>query len=207
MVAAAVVAGVAATAGAVTSADASRRAGHTAGDAAMNAAQVQQNMYNQTREDLTPFRTAGQQALNPLLGLSGIGGAGNMMDTLNNMPGYQFTLAQGMKGVQNSAAARGLGSSGAALKGGASFATGLAQSNYNNYFNQLMGVAGMGQNSAALTGQIGATTAANQGNALIGAGQAYGAGIMGQGNAYSGLFNSIGSMGMGQMMGMFGKGG
>ncbi len=41
-------------------------------------------------------------------------------------PGYKFTLNQGLRSVQNSAAARGLGTSGAALKGAADYATGLA---------------------------------------------------------------------------------
>jgi hypothetical protein len=54
---------------------------------------------------------------------------------LEQTPGYQFNLAQGLKATQNSAAARGLGVSGAALKGAATYATGLADSTYQNQFN------------------------------------------------------------------------
>jgi hypothetical protein len=50
-------------------------------------------------------------------------------------PGYQFTLNQGLQAVQNSAAAKGLGVSGAALKGAADYATGLADSTYQTQFN------------------------------------------------------------------------
>jgi hypothetical protein len=53
-------------------------------------------------------------------------------------PGYQFTLNQGLKAAQNSAAARGLGASGAALKGASNYATGLADSTYNDVFNRAL---------------------------------------------------------------------
>lgn len=55
---------------------------------------------------------------------------------LEQTPGYQFTRQQGLQAVQNSAAARGLGVSGAALKGAATFATGLADSTYQQQFAQ-----------------------------------------------------------------------
>ncbi len=54
---------------------------------------------------------------------------------LEATPGYQFNLAQGLQATQNSASARGLGVSGAAMKGAATFATGLADSTYQNQFN------------------------------------------------------------------------
>jgi len=45
---------------------------------------------------------------------------------LQATPGYQFDLSQGLLGAQNGATAQGLGVSGAAMKAGATFATGLA---------------------------------------------------------------------------------
>lgn len=57
--------------------------------------------------------------------------------TLEATPGYQFALSQGLKATQNSAAARGLGVSGAAMKGAAAYATGLADNTYQQQFNQL----------------------------------------------------------------------
>ena len=53
---------------------------------------------------------------------------------LEQTPGYQFTEEQGLKGVQNSAAARGLGVSGAALKGAATYSTGLANNTYQTQY-------------------------------------------------------------------------
>jgi hypothetical protein len=53
---------------------------------------------------------------------------------LEATPGYQFNLSQGLKATQSAAAAKGLGVSGAALKGAATYATGLADSTYQNQF-------------------------------------------------------------------------
>jgi hypothetical protein len=51
-------------------------------------------------------------------------------------PGYQFQLSEGQKAIDRSLAARGLGLSGASVKEGIRYATGLANQDYNNYFNQ-----------------------------------------------------------------------
>lgn len=181
--------------------------------AASKAADSQMAMYQQTREDLLPYNEAGQLALNKLTGrldelTSPI--PLQLMDqaALEKTPGYQFNLAQGMKGVQNSAAARGLGSSGAALKGAATFATGLADSTYqnqfnnalskwntdvanqNNAYNRLLGVSTLGQSAAAQTGAYATQTGQNVGNSLIQGGNAQAAGINGAANALSNGVNS-----------------
>lgn len=73
---------------------------------------------------------------------------------LEATPGYQFNLSQGLAATQNSAAARGLGVSGAALKGAATFATGLADSTYQQQFNnQLANFGVQQQRFADQTGQ------------------------------------------------------
>jgi hypothetical protein len=84
---------------------------------------------------------------------------------LEATPGYKFTLQQGLESVQNSAAARGLGSSGAALKGAATYVTGLADQTYQNNFNDMAQVAQGYQNNA--TGDI------NQGSGYMNQGQGY----------------------------------
>jgi hypothetical protein len=121
------------------------------------------------------------------------------MAGLAQTPGYQFTLHQGLQATQNAAAARGLGVSGAALKGADTFATGLASQTYNQqlnnaesiYGNQLSGFnAGLNQYNAQLAG-FGAGL--NQYNAqLAGFGQginAYNAQLAGFG-AQSGAFQN-----------------
>jgi hypothetical protein len=112
-------------------------------------------------------------------------------------PGYQFNLAQGLKATQNAAAARGLGSSGAALKGAAAYATGLADNTYKtqfdmeninrtNAFNRLMSISNQGANAAAQTGQAATQTGANVGNSLISQGNAQAAGYLGAAGALNG---------------------
>lgn len=124
---------------------ATSKASKTQQDAQKYAADTQKQMYDTTRGDLLPYNTAGQAATNQLSALV----SGQTQPTyqtvnytpvsmnqsdLEQTPGYQFNLAQGLKATQNSAAARGLGSSGAALKGAASYATGLADSTYQQQF-------------------------------------------------------------------------
>lgn len=55
---------------------------------------------------------------------------------LEQTPGYQFALQQGLQATQSAAAAKGLGISGAALKEAANYATGLANQTYTNRFSE-----------------------------------------------------------------------
>ncbi len=113
-----------------------------------------------------------------------------MQKTLEGLPGYQFTLDQGLKSVQSGAAARGLGSSGAALKGAAGYATGLANSQYGNYVSQLSGFAGQGLSAASSLAGVGQQTGAGIAASQIGAGNASAAGWNATGNAIQGGVNS-----------------
>lgn len=174
-------------------------------DAANQANQTQRDQYAQTRADLAPYRDLGAVGTNALTSRIGELTSPIQMDqaTLEQTPGYQFNLTQGLKAVQNSAAARGLGASGAAQKGAASYATGLADSTYQNQFNnantnqtnaynRLMGLVSSGQSAAA------GTVAANQQttNAInsntIGAGNAQAAADNTIGKAVGSSANSIG---------------
>lgn len=126
--------------------------------------------------------------------------------TIAQTPGYQFNLNQGLKSVQNGAAARGLGISGASLKGAANFATGLADSTYQNQFsnlltnqtnvfNRLFGQATLGANAAANLGTNATTTGQGIASNDIGAGNAAAAGTIGSASALSsGLSNSASTL-------------
>ena len=152
----------------------------------------QQQMFNTTNAQLSPYFTGGAQdysTLNKFLN----GGPGQQQATLEGLPGYQFALSQGLESTQNSYAARGLGASGAALKGAASYATGLASANYSNYINPLIQGASIGENAGAAAGYQG--TAAGQGisQSLASQGQAASAGTVGSANALAGGLSSVGS--------------
>jgi hypothetical protein len=218
--------------------------------AANNAADLAQGRYDTTRSDLAPFTTAGQSVLPDLTSLAtsgpnGPGGTnylsmaqgmlpGQMTQAeLEQTPGYQFQLAQGLKATQNAAAARGLGVSGSALKGAATFATGLADSNYQNQFNnaqtrfgdvlnlnstqqgnltnqfnRLNATASLGENAGAQTGATGAALANTAGNALMQAGAYGAAGATGVANAASGAIgNALSYNLLAQQIGAGGTGG
>jgi hypothetical protein len=224
---AAIVAGGVAIAGVAGSTIASGQAA----SASKSAAGLQMQQYNTTRGDLAPFAGAGQAVLGDLDALAKSGPNGGGTDylaqaaglqpgqmtqaQLEATPGYQFNLAQGLKSTQSAAAARGLGVSGAALKGAATFATGLAdstyqnqfnnaqtrfqnslnlntaqQSNVTNQFNRLSTTANLGENAAAQTGQAGTSAAASAGNYLNQAGQAAAAGTTGTVSAAAGAANN-----------------
>lgn len=139
-------------------------------------------------------------------------------EDLENTPGYQFNLAQGLRAGNNSMTARGLGLSGAQIKGAQQFASGLASTTFNDQFNnalssfntnynsaannanRLAGLVQMGQNSAAQTGNMGMTGAANAGNLMTQGANAQAAGIMGSANALTGGINSAANAYMTQNM-------
>jgi hypothetical protein len=129
-------------------------------------------------------------------------------------PGYQFRLAEGQKGVENSAAARGMQLSGSSLKAVNRFNQDFASNEYGNWFNQsntdrnfvagqgdaaynrfntnntqrynrLAGIVGTGQTATNQVNTAGANYANNAGQNMIGAGNAQAAGIVGGANALS----------------------
>ena len=123
---------------------------------------------------------------------------------LEQTPGYQFNLSQGLKSVNNAMGARGLLNSGAVLKGAGEYATGLADSTYghqfdmyqqdqNNSYNKLMGLSSLGEGAAAQTGAFGQQTAHDIGQNTIGGAAALGAGYTGAANAWSRGIQGIGN--------------
>ena len=157
------------------------KAADTQAAAAAQAAALQKEMYDTTRADLGTYRNIGGVATKDLTGrLSDLTAPISIdPDVLENSDYYKFASTQGQKAVQNAAAARGLGKSGAALKGAAAFAKGLATDTYktawdmenqnkSNAFNRLKSLVDVGENAAAMTGTLGEKAAYNQGTALVG---------------------------------------
>jgi hypothetical protein len=195
MVAAAVVGS--AVVGAVVSSSASSKAANAQQNAANTASGEEKYQYDTTNANEAPIRAAGLSALSQLNSGTAPGGQFSQNYTgadLTSDPGYQFRLAQGAKGVANSGSAAGMTLSGAQLKATDQYNQGFASNEYNNAYsrftndqtnryNRLYSLAGLGQNATAVTGNIGATTAAQIGSNTIGAGNAQAAGYVGQANA------------------------
>ena len=177
--------------------------------AAQQAANIQREQYAQTREDLSPYRAIGQDASGKLTSrLSELTTpiSVNPQDFVDS-DYYKFAEKQGQRGVTNSAAARGLGSSGAALKGAAAFSKGLASQEWQNNFNmqninqtnaysRLKALVDTGASAATGTGVLGEKAAYNQGTALVGAGNAEAASYNAMGKSVADLSGKIGGYAM-----------
>lgn len=200
----AVIGAAGAIVGGAVAAHGATSAAKTQAQAAQRATDVEQANLQQIRGDLQPYRQGGQEAFGAYSALAPFSFAPTRAN-LESTPGYQFTLGQGLKATQNSAAARGLGVSGAALRGAADYATGLSDSTFNTRFgqardtygtnaNKLLEAAKVGENAAAQTGAFGATISGQIGNNIIGAGNATAAGQVGAANAVAGGIGSLGNL-------------
>ena len=106
--------------------------------------------------------------------LANLGNGATAQATLAQTPGYQFALNQGLAATANAAAARGLGVSGAALKGATTYATGLADNTYQQQYGSALNTYNAAQNA------FGGLNNALSGEASLGENAAVGAGSQGQ---------------------------
>lgn len=228
---------------------AAQNAAQVQANAAEYAAQLQKQEFQQIRTSLKPYMQLGEKAIAPLerdLGIGGVGAGSRQYGWLNKevpqwkptmkqlaaTPGYQFALQQGLQATQNSYAAQGLGQSGAALKGAAGYAQGLAtttyQNQYENYiqqqqlnlanraqvYGQLSGTVGTGLGAATGLGQFGQNAASSIGSNLTSAAAAQAGGIVGSTNAITNALGGVAGAGSSTALlmalnnsGIFGGGG
>jgi hypothetical protein len=193
------------------------KAADTQGKNAERVAQMQQQQYQQTREDLSPYRKIGEDAggrLTSRLSELTTPISVNPDDFLDS-DYYKFLEKQGLKTTQNSAAARGLGKSGAALKGALAFSKGLnsqewqnnfqmQNTNQTNAYNRLKVLIDTGAGAATGTGVLGEKAAYNAGTALTGGANAQAAAANATGNSIANLSSNLGGYAMYQ--GLYGKG-
>jgi hypothetical protein len=174
---------------------AAKSAANTQAAAANRAAELQNEQYQQTRQDAMPWLKAGEGALNKLVGAVDYQKFG--MDQFQQDPGYAFRLSEGQKALDRSAAARGGLISGGALKAAGRYGQEMGSQEYMNAFNRyqtersaalnpLQSLAGVGQTTAQQLGQTGAANAANVGNLITGGAAAQAAGQVGMANAVTG---------------------
>lgn len=76
------------------------------------------------------------------------GGNSSISDFFHSMPGYQFGLEEGLKGIERSQFARGTGLTGGALKELARYAGGYADQAYGDWVDRFMRASKMGQDAA-----------------------------------------------------------
>jgi hypothetical protein len=199
--------------GASKQAGAAKDAAATTAAATDQATQLQREMYQQTREDQAPYRTAGYNALAEMQRTAGnVPGAfkfGN--EDMYRDPGYAFRLSEGQKALDRQAAARGGLISGGALKAATRFGQDMGSQEYTNAFNRALtgyntGVAsenqlynrqaalsGIGQTATNLVGQAGQNYGTSVGNALMNQGVNAGNARMVGASAYGSALSGIGS--------------
>jgi hypothetical protein len=160
-------------------------------EAADKSIAAQREMFDIGRADLAPYRQGGTTAQNQLMTLLGIGGDQNAqgygryakdfgMSDFTTDPGYQFRLEQGMKALNASAAAKGMGMSGANIKGATEYGQNLGSQEYQNAFNRYQ---------TNRTAQLAPLQSLYAGGQAAAAGSAAQAGALGSnlGQTYTGL--------------------
>jgi hypothetical protein len=196
--------------GARSAAKAQVRAGEQAVDSNERVAQMQidaqKEMFDKQNRLQQPYRSAGEYGLSQIRNGMSTGGQFTKQFGMKDYeadPGYAFRLAEGLKGINANAAARGGLISGNALKAAARYGQQMGSEEYQNAFNRyqvnrsnqlnpLMSLAGIGQTATNTLGNAASQQGAAVSNAL---------GQMGQSNA-----NAYGDMGNARASGYVGMG-
>ena len=174
---------------ATTQAQSADKAAELQSDAAKESVALQRRMYEEGLDRQQPFYEAGikgQNRLMDILGLSdrtGAEGYGSAMrpfgmSDFQTDPGYAFRMKEGLKGLDQQAAARGGLISGNALRGATAFGQELGSQEYQNAFNRyqtnrtnvlnpLQSLLGQGQSTANTLGSAGAGYASGAGNTMM----------------------------------------
>lgn len=196
---------VASVAGGAMSASAAKDAASTQASAADRATALQEKMYNITRNDQEPWRTAGSEAL------AGMKSEDFKRDfsaaDFQQDPGYAFRMAEGQKALERSAAAKGGLQGGAFGKALSRYGQDFASNEYGNAYNRfnadrdrrfgrLSNIAGMGIGANSAVAGAGQNFANNAGSNMMGAANAQGAAGIAGANAWGGAISGISKAGM-----------
>lgn len=198
----AVIGAVAGIGSAVIGASSANKASKAQTKSANQAQALQKEMYEQTREDLEPYRSTGEQYAYSLADMFGFKTPNNpdgstpfaqkAWENFKETPYYTVPYKEGMSAIDHSAAARGNLLSTGHLKRIGEFAGNFASRQFGSYLDRLYQLAGMGQNAAGQTASASMATGNAQAQSALAAGEAKAAGIVGTGNAISQGVSSLG---------------
>jgi hypothetical protein len=158
--------------------------------AARQAQEVQQRMFDMTRQDLSSFREMGTNAFNAYASEMGLGPRPEGFAGFQATPGFQFRMNEATDAVQAAAAARGMLRSGGTMAALSDRAGNVASQEYGTFLDRLGGMATIGQNAAAQTGAAGQNYAQGMTNAFAARGNAASAGAIGSANAIQGAIGN-----------------
>ena len=169
---------------AITAIGAKGAADVTAG-ATRDAAQIQQEQFDQSFEALAPYRAIGAKAL-PELEKLVMGTSEQTTEALQKRPGFQFRFGQGQQAVEKGAAAKSGLLSGRAGKELTQFGQGFASAEFDKEFDRLLQLTNVGRGAETSTAAAGQATAANIGNLTVQGGKAQAEGFANISNAVQG---------------------
>ena len=193
--------------GAKMTSDAAKSAARTQADAAGAAAANERAMYEQSREDLAPYRETGYTALKDIERmkpfLTSQFGPDQFAQYLD--PSMAFRQRIGTQATERMANVGGGAISGNTLRALTDYGQNLASTEYGNAFgrfqtdrsniyNTLANIAGMGQGAVNTGVNAGQNFAGQMTGLTTGAAAAQAAGTVGSANAYSGALGNVGNM-------------
>lgn len=156
-----------------------------------NAAGITQGALGTSEAALSPYAGAGVPALGALSSLYGLNGQPPNYSSFYNQPGYAFSQQQGDQAIQRAANATGGGFSTTTLGQLSNYNSGLASTYYNNYVNQLYGLASLGLGGASSLGSQAIAGAGQVGQNYVGAGNANASGVAGATGAIIGAAGKL----------------
>jgi hypothetical protein len=176
-------------------------AGESSAAATAYSADIQKEMYEQTRTDQEPWRIAGEKALQTIQERPDFQFTADTFEQFKD-PSYDFRMQEGVNALDRSAASRGRLLSGAQDRAVTRYGSDLASQEYGNAFNRAMAtdqynlgkqqsLAGVGQQATNLVSQAGQSTASGIANTTMSGAAAQGNAIMAGGAAQAQGYNGI----------------
>jgi hypothetical protein len=117
-------------------------------------------------------------------GTAAIAAGAPNMSVFTESPDYQFNLAENQKALDRSLASRGRALSGAGVREGLRYASGMASNEFGSFYNRLANLAGLGQAGVAQSGAAGLNAANTIGANTIGAANARASGYQNVGQIF-----------------------
>ena len=173
--------------GAKAAAKGQQKAADAASASAAASLEEQKRQYDLTRSDNMPWYTAGTGALEQIQKMN----AGDY-SSFTASPDYQYRQNEGARALTARNSALGIQDSGAAQKAALKYAGDLASGEYNNYYNKIAGVAGVGQVAAAANQTANQNYANSVTNTNTNTASALGSSYRNQGNIWANYASGLG---------------
>ena len=183
-----VVGGALSLGGAALAGKGAKDAAKTQANAQREAAQTIDDRYEENKAALSPYSSGGIAAFEKQQALSGALGAETQEGAYQDYresPGVAFAREQGLRGINQQASATGNLGGGNRLKRLTDYSQGLALQDFNNYFNRLGSVTGVGLGATQALAGVGSNSAAGQAQMQSNAGTSMAQGQLGANQAYS----------------------